>query len=349
MEEDDVDVQSFTVPTITDDPRFLLNYCRKTGILTPEGQCPEKFEFKEVLFGSIPANRSHFSNIVALTVLPQAGTNQPDSLCSGSLISKRLILTARHCLEWRNAKNNLGQNVLIKWRIDEVVFGLNEDSVEDPNQVRISVQDCFDFGKTTPMSCSQSYSAGNDRDIVVVRLASDAPTFPVRLAPSEWVNKATELTAVGFGFTEADASGKRELGKKFWVNIPMVSNSCSGTTAATTDVDKYSCKAGIELVAGRGSHDSNPEADTCGGDSGGPVFLATVNPLDASTIPDAAWPYDFFLAGVTSRAITLKGISPAWPNCGDGGIYVRSDGDVQSWLVKLAKKTKEEVFIGSRH
>lgn len=86
--------QEIDISIITDDPRYVRNYCKLLGVATEAGDCPDDFLMEEIFFGSIPDNRSQFHNTIALHM---EGKNSAglisESICSGSLISPALVLT----------------------------------------------------------------------------------------------------------------------------------------------------------------------------------------------------------------------------------------------------------------
>jgi secreted trypsin-like serine protease len=105
----------------------------------------------------------------------------------------------------------------------------------------------------------------------------------------------------------------------------MSSVACNNTVntakGAVLDQDYYHCTSGREIVAGAPSLDK----DTCNGDSGGPLYVQS---SDGS----------LYLAGTTSRPTGTPGLRP----CGNGGIYVRTDGAVVNWIQSLGI----HVFVG---
>lgn len=154
-------------------------------------------------------------------------------------------------------------------------------------------------------------------DVAVLTLDAPLNVPPRALANSALVNVAKTGQAVGFGV----GSGNPVIdpaGIKRMVEVPMVSPSCSGTVSTSSgqvgDATYYKCVSGLELVAGAPSLNK----DTCKGDSGGPLY---VSGSDGS----------LYLAATTSRATGTPGLRP----CGDGGIYVRTDGNVVQWIKSL--------------
>jgi V8-like Glu-specific endopeptidase len=155
-----------------------------------------------------------------------------------------------------------------------------------------------------------------DGDVAVLTLDSPLTIPPRALASSSLLDSANFGRAVGFG---VGANGLTDpAGVKRMVDVPMASIACNGTVkvgqSTFPDATYYHCASGREIVAGAPSLDK----DTCNGDSGGPLYVQS---SDGS----------LYLAGTTSRATGAPGVRP----CGDGGIYVRTDGPVVNWINSL--------------
>lgn len=104
----------------------------------------------------------------------------------------------------------------------------------------------------------------------------------------------TRLTAVGYGITDQGTSGERREG-----TIRIASSACEEPALLST------CSAFDEMILAD-AQGSDPRTDTCGGDSGGPVFLIEQDKIK--------------LIAITSRA--APGFhDKAGGHCGGGGIY----------------------------
>ena len=115
-----------------------------------------------------------------------AGSNS--GLCSGTMIDKRVYLTAGHCVELGN-------------QVDYYVVGGTNLNTEDPEWVI----------QATTVAVHPSYDPETlDHDVGIVRLSSDAPVKPYRwldVDQDDLYEEGTEFLAVGFGNSSGSGSG----------------------------------------------------------------------------------------------------------------------------------------------
>jgi len=160
-------------------------------------------------------------------------------------------------------------------------------------------------------------------DVAVLQTNALLTIPPRAFASAALIDSATFGRVVGFGIgmnPVIDPAGIKRM-----VDVPMASVDCKGNAntpkGPVPDSAYYHCASGRELVAGAESLDK----DACNGDSGGPLYILS---QDGS----------LYLAATTSRATGTPGMRP----CGDGGIYIRSDGAIMQWI----QSQGIQVFVG---
>ena len=103
------------------------------------------------------------------------------------------------------------------------------------------------------------------------------------------------------------------------------------------DLSWYGCIGAHELVAGRlipfATIKKGPAADTCSGDSGGPLFFKARNDAEKDGRPR------YFLAAITSRAVSRIGLNDGNISCG-GRWRVRQSGwtSAREWITDVLQK-----------
>lgn len=179
------------------------------------------------IYGGTTSEPGAWLNVVAIML--------PDELCTGTLVSDRVVITAAHCLEGGEPAG------LFQVRIANDIYGAGDTyTVErygthpkycgsDPNVCKVDV---WDFGY---MVLSKPVQGVTPARPLVTQEAWD-----------EAMAVAAPVTLVGYGYNEKMLPGiKRE------VEAPIVKFSASG----------------LEFQAG------GMGLDTCSGDSGGPAFV----------------------------------------------------------------------------
>jgi secreted trypsin-like serine protease len=198
----------------------------------------------------------------------------PTAACTGTLIAPDVVLTAGHCIE---------------------------------TAPRLVVVDSVDYGaaggEVIAVTSAIAYPDWQDHyDVGVLILAHPAKAPPRAIARGCQVTRGlvdgAAVHLVGFGLTTR--SGKGDNSRLHEADVPVRDAQCAGGGCAPA------INPGGEFVAG------GHGADSCFGDSGGPVYLPTV--------------HGPALIGVVSRGLKVGGLP-----CGGGGIYVRAD-QVVPWI-----------------
>ena len=206
--------------------------------------------------------------------------------CSGTLIAPDVVLTAGHCAG-----------------IKPVQIVANTTDYAESGGVRGHV------AKT------QAYpSWQTEYDVAVLVLASEVKQVaPRRIGTKctfDGFSRETEVRLVGFGATNESGTATNTHLKQAMTAV--LDPECVGGNGC-----KKAIAPGGEFVAGGTGH-----ADSCFGDSGGPVYLDT--PAGAVVI------------GAVSR-----GVDGAATPCGGGGIYVRTDKLVD-WIEETTERAIEK-------
>jgi hypothetical protein len=259
------------------------------------------------------------------------GATDP-SVCTGTILDATHVLTAGHCA----CGDPESYEVIIGDTIDDTqhgIFVLNGAPILFDQRVcrnyRLYGNDLALLNLRTPFSCEVALIARGlakkDESGTWLVNGSPAPAdcrpferqfqkgmtfgFPASPMIDLWplLRKGSKLTAIGYGFTD-----KHVLGNVNWASIPIASADCSEPAL------RASCAPFAEMVLAYGPG-SGRFSDTCGGDSGGPVFR-----IDGD---------NYTLVGVTSRAAPGIDVDPLL-HCGGGGIYTLiGRRSVQDWLL----------------
>lgn len=208
------------------------------------------------------------------------------SLCSGTLLAADLVLTAGHCID--------GNPV-------EVIVGSVDLARPDGDRRRVK--------------WSRAYPAWFERyDVGVVMLENpvQAKYRAIAQGCTSHPNFDTgfPLRVVGFGLTTASATDRNT--RLHQAIVPVMDATCTTDPACEPAVAPH----GEFTAGGRG-------ADSCFGDSGGPVYIDT-----------ARGPA---LLGVVSRGLLAFG-----DPCAAGGVYVRAD-KVVSWIQSVSNRKLDRV------
>lgn len=199
-------------------------------------------------------------------------------LCSGVLVLSDRVVTAAHCVddarpEW----------LTVVVGDEDLLDGAPRGSVLSVRSIELYPNYRRDFDGSDPNGLDERH------DLALLQLEGDvfhvdnAPILP-EIYVDDVLVPGTPLTVAGFGVTD-EASTER--GRLHVASTPFVR------------------RRGGELLAG-----GEGEADTCGGDSGGPAFV------DVEGVR--------YLVGITSRAATR--------GCGEGGIYTLAP-QYEWWMI----------------
>jgi len=242
--------------------------------------------------------------------------NSDVEICSGTLVDPTHLLTAGHCACGNPSSYRIYPTYSIypPGKTDITQAGLGTHYYQSKAPVM------FD-----PQLCGGGRLSGND--LALLELAELSIPIPsMNFGDPLWtllheLNKGEKLSVVGYGY-----NGDNTIGFRYKDRIPIMSVACTERALAPY------CAPYAEMILGE-APGSKIRTDTCGGDSGGPVFQ-TANA-------------GYALLAVTSRA--APGVQDAsGKNCGGGGIYTILGRDVvQQWLYANGVQPAPWLKIGS--
>jgi secreted trypsin-like serine protease len=197
------------------------------------------------IIGGEPADFGEYPFMVALLFEPTAGNDFQKQYCGGSLIGSRWVLTAAHCADFLAGPQ-------------EVAVAVSRTHLDSAEGQRVAVRSIHIHPDYDPNAISP--------DVALLRLARPVTGVdPIQLAgPGDDAFEAagTRLTVIGWGNTSTtgQASFPNELRE---VVVPVVADGpCDTAYHGFVTVETQLC-AGEKGV------------DSCGGDSGGPLFATT--------------------------------------------------------------------------
>ena len=218
----------------------------------------------------------------------------PGGACTGTLIAPDVVLTAGHCI------------------------------AGNPYEVVI---DTIDYGRAggerIRVAWARAYPNWEQRyDIGVLVLDRPATHAKPRVVTSACTARALLETGrrvqiVGFGLASIETLDTNT--RLHQATVPITDPTCTLDPACNPSVSPH----GEFMAGGHG-------ADSCFGDSGGPVYIDTEDG------------HGHALVGVVSRGLAL----PAAP-CGNGGVYVRVD-KVISWIQSVTGRTLDRTTCRGR-
>ena len=232
---------------------------------------------------------------VALAFSPayRPGPASERTFCGGVLVAPAIALTAGHCLY----DDNLGS-----FRpASELSVIAGRTALDSAGGAEVAVQE---YRMPTDAAGEPIYDEINGHarwDVVVLRLASEVPGTPIRIAGADetglW-SRGQPVLATGWG-TSTRYSPRNPRGLKGATLTMFDDRTCAGTYPGPDEFEAADmvCASGIGV-------------DTCKGDSGGPVVAFTAN-------------RDPRLIGLTSWGGDGHGSPCAWT----AGVYTRVAGD----------------------
>mmetsp|Transcript_806 Transcript_806/g.1847 ORF Transcript_806/g.1847 Transcript_806/m.1847 type:complete len:377 (-) Transcript_806:150-1280(-) len=193
-----------------------------------------------------------------------------DGLCGAVLISKRFVLTAAHCI---GADDDFEIGITEKVSDWASLFLESDSGGEEYPYSRVLRHPDYDSDTV-------------DSDIALFELAFDVPdSIPyIRLENDPITLKGTPMTVVGFGDTDPSE---------------FITETSDNLLQTTVDyVPTLECTA--RMIAAGGYDPINPSMlcayeegeDTCGGDSGGPLFLQGNTTEEDSLVGLVSWGYE---------------------------------------------------------
>lgn len=199
------------------------------------------------IIGGEPADFGEYPFMVALLFEPTAGTDFQKQYCGGSLISSRWVLTAAHCVDFLESP-------------DEVAVAVSRTNLDSAEGTRVAVRDFVFHPDYDPNRISP--------DVALLRLARPVTGVdPIALAGAAddaFEAAGTLLTVIGWGNTSTTGQANFPDALREVV-VPVVDDTtCDTAYHGFVTVETQLC-AGMKGL------------DSCGGDSGGPLFATTAD------------------------------------------------------------------------
>jgi V8-like Glu-specific endopeptidase len=132
---------------------------------------------------------THVAVVAIQPVPPTCGQQPTETICTGTLVAPRIVVTAAHCL---NSADDA--------QLMAVTFAADVATATSADRVR-----------AIDARIDPAWMPGFD-DVAVLRLAQDAPVAPVTLDLANAAKTSASVTLVGFGVDAANNVGRRLSG-----------------------------------------------------------------------------------------------------------------------------------------
>lgn len=203
----------------------------------------EKGCFRDGIVGGekVTAANPRKNHVVLLWMTESSGRQ---SICTGVLITKRIVLTAAHCADAASLKAFFSPSVYCS-------EGMNKNLIYDVEKVLLHPQWIKDIQTQKVGALEQANS-----DLALVKLSTNAPFpySPIGLGTPQEITKSSEILQIGYGRTHTQDSQLPELREIF------------KKSADINHLD-YSHYLVVNQSNGGG----------CPGDSGGPLMIKINN------------------------------------------------------------------------